>query len=198
MNDKKTKENHKKFSDFNRLINKEEKDYITVLSEKFYTNRDSLVDLISMTKQRKKMVEVGSLAGFSTRLFSRYFESVVSIDPYEPGYDDEDINSQQQRLQLAQDLFRLRFMDDPGVTQIQEESVEAARRFPDRSLDLVYIDAGHNYQAVKCDIVTWLPKVQIGGFIAGDDYKWPGLKDAVSELLPAHQVIDGRWISQVV
>ena len=88
-------------------------------------------------------------------------------------------------------------MDDPSVTQIREESVEAACRFLDRSLNLVYIDAGHNYQAVKYDIETWLPKVQ-SGFIAGDDYKWPGLKDAVSELLPTHQVKNGRWISHVV
>ena len=197
MKDKKNHGIYTEKSDFEGLITKSDSDYITVLSEKFYTNRDSLVDLISMTTHRKKMVEIGSLAGFSTRLFARYFELVVSIDPYEPGYDEQDINSQTQRLLLAKDLFHLRFVDDPGVIQLQEKSVEAATRFEDQSLDLVYIDAGHNFEAVKNDIETWLPKVRIGGFIAGDDYTWPGLKDAVSALLPEHQVIDGRWITRV-
>ncbi len=174
-----------------------ETDFITIGSERFFTNRDSLLDIILLTEKRNKMVEVGSLAGFSTRLFSLYFDSVISVDPYKPGYDEEDINSQEKRLMLARDLFLLRFMDDPKVSQLQIPSTEAAHRFEDHSIDFVYLDAGHNYQAVKTDIETWLPKVRSGGFIAGDDYKWPGVKEAVSELLPEHKTVKGRWIKNI-
>jgi predicted O-methyltransferase YrrM len=40
----------------------------------------------------------------------------------------------------------------------------------DKSLDFVYIDANHTYQAVKEDIRLWYPKVKSGGLIMGHDY----------------------------
>lgn len=49
-------------------------------------------------------------------------------------------------------------------------SIEAARIFPESSLDFVYIDACHSYQSVSQDIAAWLPKVRPGGVLAGHDY----------------------------
>jgi hypothetical protein len=69
--------------------------------------------------------------------------------------------------------------------------VRAAKMFPDESLSLVFLDAGHDYESVKADILAWLPKVKPGGWIGGDDYGrddgpnvWPGVKRAVDEVLP--------------
>lgn len=54
-------------------------------------------------------------------------------------------------------------------------SWEVASLYGDRSLDLVFVDAGHSYGDVCKDIDAWLPKVKIGGLIAGHDYvEWPG------------------------
>lgn len=49
-------------------------------------------------------------------------------------------------------------------------SVEAAQLYQDGSLDFVFIDANHEYEAVKADIQAWYPKVKKGGHIAGHDY----------------------------
>ena len=49
-------------------------------------------------------------------------------------------------------------------------SVEAAKRFTDESLDFVYLDADHSYEAVRDDIAAWWPKLKPGGLFAGDDY----------------------------
>jgi predicted O-methyltransferase YrrM len=64
----------------------------------------------------------------------------------------------------------------------------ASARVPDSSLDFVYIDAGHDYNNVKCDLAAWAPKVRPGGIIVGDDYGGPsdkvgkfGVKKAVTE-----------------
>jgi hypothetical protein len=48
----------------------------------------------------------------------------------------------------------------------------------------VYIDASHDYESVKEDIIAWLPKVKKGGIICGDDYTpgWPGVMRAVNEV----------------
>ena len=48
-------------------------------------------------------------------------------------------------------------------------SLDAAKILPN-SLDLVYIDADHGYQAVKDDIDAWLPKIRKGGILCGHDY----------------------------
>lgn len=49
--------------------------------------------------------------------------------------------------------------------------------------DLIYIDAAHEYEAVKADIVRFKGLLAEGGTIFGDDYSdgWPGVKRAVDE-----------------
>ena len=50
-------------------------------------------------------------------------------------------------------------------------SVEAAETFPQKSLDWVFLDGDHSYEAVKADIQAWTPKVRPGGLICGHDYR---------------------------
>ncbi|MFP3344628.1 class I SAM-dependent methyltransferase, partial [Halomonas sp. SIMBA_159] len=101
-------------------------------------------------------------AGFSTRLFSLYFEKVISVDPYLADYDSGDANSNSSRLTLARDLFRIRFSDDPRVNQVNKNSEEVASEFRDNSIDLIYIDGDHTYEGVKKDIQAWISKVKLG------------------------------------
>jgi hypothetical protein len=49
-------------------------------------------------------------------------------------------------------------------------SREAAQVFEDRSLDFVYIDASHAYEAISEDLRLWYPKVHPGGIVAGHDF----------------------------
>lgn len=56
------------------------------------------------------------------------------------------------------------------------------------SLDWIYIDGDHTYEAVKNDILLSTEKVKKNGFITGDDYTaggwWKGgVKNAVDELV---------------
>ena len=53
---------------------------------------------------------------------------------------------------------------------MQGKSPEASSHFTDESLDFIYIDASHSYQAVKDDLIAWWPKLKSGGLFAGDDY----------------------------
>lgn len=50
-------------------------------------------------------------------------------------------------------------------------SAQAAAHMPDRSLDFVYIDANHGYEAVLEDLTVWTPKIRPGGILAGHDYR---------------------------
>ena len=49
-------------------------------------------------------------------------------------------------------------------------SWEQAGRFPDGSLDFVYVDASHRFSGVALDLMAWWPKVRMGGVFAGHDY----------------------------
>jgi hypothetical protein len=64
----------------------------------------------------------------------------------------------------------------------KELSHEAADNFNDGDVDVLFIDAGHSYEAVKKDIEAWLPKMKPNGIIAGHDYhSWDGVRKVVNE-----------------
>lgn len=61
----------------------------------------------------------------------------------------------------------------------------AAARIMDRTLDFVFIDAGHSFEAVHSDIHHWHRKVRPGGWLLGHDYGHP-------EYTGVQQAVD-RW-----
>lgn len=84
------------------------------------------------------------------------------------------------------------------INPLRMTSKEASTLYEDQSLDFVFIDASHDYQSVKEDILLWLPKVKKGGIISGDDYidGWPGVVQAVNEVFDQSVKVMGRqsWI----
>jgi len=67
-------------------------------------------------------------------------------------------------------------------------SPEASSLFQDGSLDAVYLDGNHCYEAVMADLAAWSKKIKVGGLICGHDYadgSFPqgefGVKSAVAE-----------------
>jgi hypothetical protein len=75
------------------------------------------------------------------------------------------------------------------ITPIRKPSLEAVNDFEDESLDFVFIDAAHDYENVKADILAWLPKVKKNGILAGHDYL-PGdpVQIAVDELFSSFKI----------
>lgn len=75
-----------------------------------------------------------------------------------------------------------------GVTVVRAASIDAAVEVQDGSLDFVYIDAEHSYEAVRQDLQAWVPKVRDGGMVAGHDYYYTrsgngGVIEAVDEFV---------------
>jgi predicted O-methyltransferase YrrM len=101
------------------------------------------------------------------------------------GYEPEDKNI------LYKEFLRNMAPVKHIINPLRTDSVTGGKLYPDESLDFVFIDAGHEYEDVKNDLLTWCPKVKKGGIIAGHDYffpsdpehghKYPGVKKAVDE-----------------
>ena len=67
-------------------------------------------------------------------------------------------------------------------------SAEFASVTIDDSLDFVYIDADHSYDGCMRDLKLWQSKVMQGGIIAGHDYQYPPVKEAVDKFFIEHEV----------
>lgn len=81
---------------------------------------------------------------------------------------------------------------DDLITPIIKDSCLAAENFSDNSVDFIFLDADHSYEAAKSDILTWYPKVKSGGIISGHDYGfWSGVNKAVDELIPNVKTFQG-------
>lgn len=94
------------------------------------------------------------------------------------------------------------------IKPIKMSSVDAAKLYADKSLDFVFIDGLHSYEACISDIRAWLPKVKIGGYIGGHDIDGPerfnGVRKAVNEVFPNEKDIEifnrgwASWLYKVV
>jgi len=81
------------------------------------------------------------------------------------------------------------------VTILRMTSMEAVKLVDDESLDMVFIDALHDYEHGMEDIAEWRKKVRSGGIIAGDDFstRFPGMCRAVEESLPGFSREQRVW-----
>lgn len=128
------------------------------------------------------LLEVGSFQGVSTILFSMFANKVYSVDCYDYVVPPTGrIPSHDQLFVDAEKLFIERTKNIENIIKIKKSSVEAAQDFSDRSLDLVYIDAEHDYNSVKTDVNTWKNKVRRGGVLAGHDYMLPHIHQILVE-----------------
>jgi predicted O-methyltransferase YrrM len=151
--------------------------------------------LASLLESPKIGAEIGVERGTTTRQLLTAFPGLhmIAVDAWaahEP-YEDWPMEEiKREFLTCAESL--------PGrITIMNTSSVSAAKKIPDGSLDFVFIDAEHTYEAVIQDIAAWAPKVRDGGFVTGHDYsrKCPGVRLAVDEIYPQASVdcISAVW-----
>lgn len=97
----------------------------------------------------------------------------------------------------AFNAFMVRAVVREFVNPRQLDSVSASLLYADNSLDLVWIDADHGYDAVMADLRAWVKKVKLGGTFAGHDYTHAGVKKAVKEFFgPRHKACSvSSWIA---
>lgn len=160
-----------------------------VTPDKNLPNWGGLISVLDRHLSRKRIakgVEVGMWTGENVEsLLVRYPKlEMIGVDPY-----DETIPCKNKiSFQEAERRFVARTVPHwRRFRWLKLYSIDACLLFEDCFFDFVFIDADHRYEAVREDILGWMPKVKKGGIMAGHDYKvpgrrHPGVKRAVNEI----------------
>jgi hypothetical protein len=167
------------------------------------TTRDHL--LASLPKSWDIAVEIGVWeARYMANMLMKTNMTVLGVDPYcsVPQYlDPEVITDIYERDSAGDHLISFtRYMVAQVNIRTTNLNLKVAGRFtsgqifrayghevlpycPDETIDFIYIDGDHTYEAVAADIAGWWPKLKVGGILAGHDYndQTPGTVQAVDE-----------------
>jgi predicted O-methyltransferase YrrM len=144
--------------------------------------------LATQASRCQSIVEVGSYAGRSTRaLADNCPGKVTAVDTWAPGPWTKDIDWMTDDLASQYERFRANMsphIAEGKVVPVRESSVNAANSAT-VAYDMIFIDGAHDYASVKKDILVWGALTR--GLLCGHDYDHPGVKQAVTELVPNHE-----------
>ena len=147
---------------------------------------------ISTLDKKKPLVgaEIGVLVGAHAKeiLDNLNMEKLYLVDPYFGS-----ITNYHSALDLLKEY-------EDETKWFILPSVEACRYVDNGTLDFVYIDGLHSYEACFNDITAWHTKVKEGGFIAGHDWPSDSVENAVRDFLKGtstkvfeYDLPDGDW-----
>jgi len=150
----------------------------------------------------KIIVEIGVWKGGSTLSFAETLRDqqiegcVIAIDTWLGAWDHWVTKKWFDDLRIVNGYPQIykTFIQNVVASELQQyivpvplDSVNACELLKRRGIvpDIVHIDAGHDYRAVRTDIEAWWPILRPGGILIGDDYSpeggWPGVRMAFDD-----------------
>ena len=184
--------------------------YLAYSMGKPIKNRKDLPILLRILNSNGKGAEVGVLWGAFSKILleNSKLSTLYMIDPWMP----QSMKNYKDGSNASEDENEIRYQKVVNEFQpygsrseiLRLNSEEAAEKFQQETLDFVYIDANHSYEAVQQDIQLWWPKVKLRGIISGHDYfdggRYDfGVKSAVDEFVSKTNqqlfVIEQDWPS---
>ena len=141
------------------------------------TTLEMLIDRFNV----KTVIEVGSFLGLSALFFAERVDQVVCVDRFDRPISQFVADLMDTELADQHTLFLQNTEAYPNITTIKADSLKAAEQ-QDLVADLVYIDAGHEYEQVKADVTAWTPHAL--KVVCGDDNQpnWPGVQQYAREI----------------
>ncbi len=141
-----------------------------------------VIELVSAFPAIRRYVEVGGYEGGSILALALRFANrdiqFYSVESF-TGNHDGTVDGHRLPSRAAY-LANLARFPSLRVQYVPGDSSLTASLFADRSIDMLFIDACHDTDAVLRDIDGWTPKLAPGAIVAGDDYGWPSVAQAVS------------------
>jgi hypothetical protein len=137
-------------------------------------------------QQRLSIMEIGSYVGLSTAVLARHASYLLCVDTWAgsgkaddemaelyDGVDVLEVFKQNTTMFPVPPAFHRRTLNPDSLPPILEGY---------KGFDLIFIDAGHDYESVKADIEVAKTVIKPGGIICGHDYtQFPGVEQAAFE-----------------
>jgi hypothetical protein len=151
--------------------------------------------LAAQASMHSRIYEIGSWKGRSTRALADNTHGFVwAVDTWQGSAEHQGMADLEDDALFG--AFKANVADLTNVVDIRHESLMAAENVAETGPrpDMVFIDGSHDYENVKADIQAWKPLLMKDGLLCGHDYSWPGVRQAVDELLPGAKVAPGTDI----
>lgn len=134
------------------------------------------------------LVELGTHVGHTARALADHLAhfcgyEVHSVDTFLPSERMKNVPNPPDKYEEFKRNAGPRL--DVTIFPHRNTTDDAAKVWPkDKLIDFLFIDASHEYEQVKRDILNWGKFVRPGGIICGHDYShfYPGVKRAVHEV----------------
>lgn len=179
---------------------------------------DLYKSIADQLEEGDQIAEVGVMYGHSVAFMSEYLKHlnkkavIYAVDMWDdvgvPEFNKE--NDQiltsmfgadySEAFKRDPNIFYKKFLSNmahsdnlENIVPLKLPSVDASNLIKDKSLKFCFIDANHTYEFVKQDIEAWRKKIIPGCILAGHDYGWEGVKQAVDEAFPNVNVIGSSW-----
>lgn len=131
---------------------------------------DETDHLCALANASIRVIEVGVHEGVTSRAMAAVLPEggmLTLVDPYVPATRPERLFGCAWAMMIARRELRafrnrVRFVRMPSLAA-------AARIAHDRPADLIFIDADHAYEAVRADVLAWMPHLAADGRIALHD-----------------------------
>lgn len=158
----------------------------------------SIVERIFRQKNIKTVVEVGSWLGNWTIFVAKLLPSegcIYAVDHWKGSIEHHNPTSLESTFlptlfqQFLSNVVHSGVMEK--VIPLKMESLSAAQIFREKGVraDLIYIDAGHDYDSVMQDLTAWYPVVVEGGLLCGDDWNLGDVPRAVQDFGRTHWLV---------
>tara|TARA_R110002094_G_scaffold9946_3_gene19604 strand:+ start:537 stop:1208 length:672 start_codon:yes stop_codon:yes gene_type:complete len=171
---------------------------------------DEAIALFELAKElpegQPRAVEIGSWQGKSTICIAQGLRQkngaqLTCIDPFDGSGDRESEDMYGDRANELGGPLRRAFENNVKGADVRD-LIDVRAGFShdyvselDESIDLLFLDGDHSYEAIRRDFEDWSPKIKNGGYLAMHDVVHPvheGPRRVVEELIAN----DPQWIEQ--
>lgn len=148
--------------------------------------------LFELASQKKMgvFVEIGSYLGASTSFIAAAIDDdkakLFCVDTWNNETMPDGEKDTYQSFIINIEKFRQK------ITPLRGKSTNVAKAFTEK-VDFLFIDGDHSYNAVKADVVSWLPKLKSDAIIIFHDIGWAeGVQKVIQEDVSPKVIAEGR------
>lgn len=141
--------------------------------------------LVNAIPKGGHMVEVGAWLGRSLGSIADILKErkihVMAVDTFEGSPEHAHLDKTNLKERFTENMLNLG-LDLNHLEVCKMPSLRATVFFSPKTLRLVFIDAQHDYENAKADILAWAPLTRV---IAGHDYTpgWCGVPNAIADTI---------------